>query len=166
MASPLVSTLLIEAPVNRHSAQLHRDPKALTDAVTPYLQTGLRRGNPVVVIACPLHTDLFLARLREDDLDPAVFLKAGQLELHDAELTLRKFMRNDMPDWEDFRRSMGSIFERIRAFGQGPTRAYGETVNVLWHEGKQEAASRLEEYWNELTRAYPFSQFSANGGSE
>src|SRR6266404_4592242 len=105
MSSPLVSALLIEAPVNRHFAQLHRDPQTLTDAVALYLQTGLRRRNPVVVIACPLHTDLFLTRLRGDNLDPAVFLKSGHLELHDAEQTLRKFMRNDMPDWEDFRRA-------------------------------------------------------------
>jgi hypothetical protein len=166
MASPLVSAQLIDAPVNRHFAQLHRDPQALTDAVTLYLQTGLRRGNPVVVIASRGHSDLFLARLRKDGLDPAAFLKSGQLELHDAELTLRKFMRNDMPDWGDFRRAMGAIFERVRAFGRGTTQAYGETVNVLWHEGKQEAAIRLEEYWNELTRLYPFSQFSANGGNE
>ena len=159
MSSPPVSALLIEAPVNRHFAQLHRDPQALTDAVTPYLHTGLRRRNPVVVIACRKHTDLFLTRLREDGLDPGAFLKSGQLELHDAELTLRKFMRNDVPDWEDFRRAMASIFERVRAFGRGTTRAYVEMVNMLWHEGRQEAAIRLEEYWNELARLYPFSLF-------
>src|SRR5256886_2093209 len=159
MSSPLVSALLIEAPVNRHFAQLHRDPEALTDAVTLYLQTGLRRGNPVVVIASRIHTDLFLNRLREDGLDPATFLKSGQLELHDAELTLRKFMCNDVPDWEEFRQAMASIFERVRAFGRGTTRAYGEMVNLLWQEGKQEAAIRLEEYWNELARLYPFSLF-------
>jgi hypothetical protein len=159
MSAPLVSALLVEAPVNRHFAQLHRDPQALTEAVTLYLQTGLRRGNGVVVIASPVHTDLFLTGLREDDLDPAKFLKSGQLELHDAELTLRKFMRNDMPDWEDFRHAMASIFERVRAFGRGTTRAYGETVNLLWQEGKQEAAIRLEDFWNELARLYPFSLF-------
>jgi len=159
MSSPLVSALLIEAPVNRHFAQLHRDPQALTDAVTLYLQTGLRRGNAVVVIATPAHTDRFLTRLREDDLDPGVFLKSGQLELHDAELMLRKFMQNDVPDWADFRHAMAAVFERVRAFGRGTTRAYGEMVNLLWHEGKPSAAIRLEEFWNELARLYPFSLF-------
>jgi hypothetical protein len=159
MTSSLVSALLIEAPEHGHFAQLHRDPQALTDAVTLYLQTGLRRGNGVVVIATPEHIDRFLTQLKEDGNDTGAALKSGQLELHDAELTLRKFMRNEMPDWEDFRRSLGAVFERIRAFGRGTTRAYGEMVNVLWQEGKQEAAIRLEEYWNELGRLYPFSLF-------
>jgi MEDS: MEthanogen/methylotroph, DcmR Sensory domain len=159
MTSTLVSELLVEAPVNRHFAQLHRDPQALADAVSLYLQTGLRRGNGVVVIAARTHTELFLTRLREDGLDPGVCLKSGQLELHDAELTLRKFLRNDMPDWNDFRRAMAAIFERVRAFGRGTTRAYSEMVNMLWQEGQQEAAIRLEESWNELARLYPFSLF-------
>jgi len=159
MTTSLVSSLLIEAPVDRHFAQLHRDPQALTAAVTLFLQSGLRRGNGVVMIASREHTDLFMAGLREEGLDPGVFLKSGQLELHDADWTLRKFMRNDMPDWEDFRRSLGAMFERVRAFGRGTTRAYGEMVDLLWHEGKQDAAIRLEEYWNELARLYPFSLF-------
>jgi hypothetical protein len=56
MTQPLVSALLIEAPVNRHFAQLHRDPRDLTDAVTLYLN-GLRRGSRSG-IASPTHTDL------------------------------------------------------------------------------------------------------------
>src|SRR5438132_1901680 len=159
MAAPLVRDLLTEAPVNRHFAQLHRDPQNLADAVTIYLGTGLRRGNALVVIATPQHTDLFLTRLRADDLDPSMFLKSGRLELHDAELTLRKFLRNDTPDWQDFRHALASIFERLRAFGRGTTRAYSGMVDLLWQEGKQAAAIRLEEYWNELARLYPFSLF-------
>ena len=159
MTRSLVSALLIEAPVNRHFAQLHRDPHALTDAVTLYLETGLRRGNGVVVIACPAHMDRFLTQLREHEVDPGQFLKSGQLELHDADLMLSKVMRHDQPDWDEFRRAVGAVFERVRAFGRGTTRAYGEMVNLLWQEGKQEAAIRLEEYWNELARLYPFSMF-------
>jgi hypothetical protein len=159
MTSSLVSALLIEAPVNRHFAQLHRDPQALTDAVTLYLQTGLRRGNGVVVIASPAHVELFLARLREDEIDAGVFLKSGQLEVLDAEQTLGRFMRSDVPDWELFRETIGTVLERVQAFGRGTTRAYGEMVNLLWQEGRQQAAIRLEEYWNELARLYPFSLF-------
>src|SRR6266446_8267470 len=159
MSSPPASALLIEAPVNRHFAQLHSDPQTLTDAVTLYLQTGLRRGNGVVVIASPAHTELFFKRLREDDLDPGVFLKTGQLELHDAELTLRKFMRNDEPDWQDFRHAMASVFDRVGAFGRGTTQAYSEMTNLLWQNGNHQAAIGLEEYWNELGRLYPFSLF-------
>jgi DcmR-like sensory protein len=159
MSTTFVNALLIDAPANRHFAQLHRDAQALTEAVTVYLQTGLRRGNGVVVIATPEHTERFRSRLREDGLDPGAYIKSGQLELHDAELTLRKFMRNDMPDWEDFRRAVGAMFERIRAFGRGTTRAYADLVDVLWQEGKAEAAIRLEDYWNELARVYPFALF-------
>jgi len=116
--STAVSALLIEAPVNRHFAQLHRDSQALTDAVTRYVETGLRRGNGVVVVASREHTELFLTRLREHELDPGAFLKAGQLELHDVVLTLGMFMRNDMPDWEQFRRAAGGILERVRVIDE------------------------------------------------
>src|SRR3989441_12720712 len=101
MTSSLVSSLLIEAPVNRHFAQLHRDQQALTEAVTLYLETGLRRGNGVVVIATPAHTERCVAGLRQTGLDPGHILKSEQLELHDAELILRKVMRDDMSDWDD-----------------------------------------------------------------
>lgn len=159
MSSTLVPAPLIEAPANRHFAQLHRDPRALTDAVTSYLEKGLRQGNPVVVIAVRGHAGLFLNRLREDGLDPSTFVRSGQLELHDAALTLRKFMRNDEPDWQDYRHAMASVFERVRAFGRGTTQAYSEMANLLWQDGKPEAAIRLEEYWNELAPQYPFSLF-------
>jgi hypothetical protein len=64
-----------------------------------------------------------------------------------------------VPIWTDFQRALGTVFDRVQAFGRGTTRAYGELVNVLWHEGKQRAAICVEEYWNELARLYRFSLF-------
>jgi hypothetical protein len=49
--------------------------------------------------------------------------------------------------------------DKAQAFGQGAPRAYGEMVNVLWKNGQEAAAIRLEEYWNDLARLYPFSLF-------
>jgi hypothetical protein len=41
---------------------------------------------------------------------------------------------------------------------QYPTvRAYGEMVDVLWRAGRQRAAIRLEEFWNELGKLQAFS---------
>jgi len=54
---------------------------------------------------------------------------------------------------------MASVFERVRAFGRDTTQAYSEMTNLLWQDGRPEAAIRLEEYWNELARLYPFSLF-------
>ena len=45
---------------------------------------------------------------------------------------------------------------------QYPTvRAYGEMVDMLWQQGKRDAAIRLEEYWNDLGKLQTFSLFCA-----
>lgn len=159
MASSDISALLIQAPVNRHFAQLHRDTRSLTDAVGLFAETGLRRGNGVVTIATPAHTELLLERLTQSGLDPEEFRRSGQLEILDAEAVLGRFMRGGMPDWTAFRHTVGTVLESVQALGRDITRAYGEMVNILWQDGHADAAIRLEEYWNELARLYPFSLF-------
>jgi hypothetical protein len=145
--------------VNRHFAQLHRDRQGLTESVALFLETGLRRGNPVVVAATQEHTALFLERLAASDVDPVALRKAGQLELLDADKLLGMIIRGEAPDWTEFRRVMGGVLERVKLCGRGTTRVYGELVNVLWQQGHTHAAIRLEEFWNELARLYPFSLF-------
>lgn len=159
MASSLVSALLIEAPVNRHFAQLHRDAQGLTDAVSLFVETGLRRGNPVVIAAGREHMQLFADRLRQNELDPTALSKAGQLEMLDAEKLVGMVMARGTPDWLEFRRVLGGVLDRVRECGRGTTRVYGEMVNILWQQGHAHAAIRLEEFWNELARLHPFSLF-------
>ena len=54
----------------------------------------------------------------------------------------------------------------------GSVRAFGEMVGLLWVDGQRSAATRLEEYWNELLSGSTLSLFCAypidvfNGGSE
>jgi len=159
MPSSDISALLIEAPVNRHFAQLHRNTRSLTEAVGLFAETGLRRGNGVVAIATSDHTEKLLERLAQNGLDPEEFRRSGQLEILDAESMLSRFMHGDRPDWTDFKHTVGTVLESVQAFGRNVTRAYGEMVNILWQDGRAHAAIRLEEYWNELARLYPFSLF-------
>ncbi len=154
-----VSALLIDAPVDRHFAQLHRDDEQRTAAVSLYLEAGLRRGAGVVMMASDENTGTYMDRLAAAGLDPERRRRCGQLVVLDAEAALARFMRGSTPDWLDFRRVVGGSLEAVRVFGGINTRVYGEMVNLLWQRGEAKAAVQLEHYWNDLARLHPFSLF-------
>jgi len=136
-----------------HIVQTYQDPAFLADAVAEYLGTGLRRGEAAIVIARPQHVAKFREKLGTAG-------EGGQLIVLDAEETLARFMADGMPQWNAFREVIGGLIAQVRL--QYPAvRAYGEIVDILWQEGKREAAIRLEEFWNELTRLQTFSLFCA-----
>src|SRR5688572_4950698 len=155
------SALLLDAPVGRHFAQVHRSPESLIQSVGLYIETGLRRRNAVAIIAIEQHIEGFRAHLKKGGLNADSYLESGQLQFLDAEGTLKKIMRGDVPSWRDFRRTIGGVLEKAKSFGPVATRAYGEMVNVLWRQGRAKAAARLEEFWNEIGKDYPFSLFCA-----
>lgn len=160
-SSPTYSALLLDAPVDRHFAQIHQTREALVEAVGLYVQTGLKRHNGVAVIATLPNLDAIRGRLSKAGRDLSGCLKSGQLQLLDAEATLARIMNGDLPVWREFRRVVGGVLEKARSFDLSATRAYGEMVNVLWRQGNARAAIRLEEYWNEIAKDYPFSLFCA-----
>ena len=145
--------LLREPSCGDHIVQTYQDPAFLADAVGEYLATGLARGEAAIVIARPENTARFLQKL-EAPADP------GQLLVLDAQQTLARFMAGGMPQWKPFHEAIGGLIAQVRL--QFPTvRAYGEMVDILWQQGNRDAAIRLEEYWNELTRLQTFSLFCA-----
>jgi hypothetical protein len=159
MSAPEPNTLLISAPVGRHFAQLHRDVAALSESVALFAEAGLRRGSGVVIIATDANTALFLEQLKLKNLDTDAYARTGHLKLLNAGVVLSQFMKGGMPEWTEFKRTIGPVLESAHVVGQGAPRAYGEMVNVLWQSGQHAAAIRLEEYWNDLAKLYPFSLF-------
>jgi hypothetical protein len=155
------ATILSKAPQGRHICQFHRETGSLADAVGLFAGTGLQRGDVVILIATPEHLRAFYDALRRMQLDPDTAREDGQLIVLDAHTTLDGFMRNGTPDWALFRRAIGSVLETTAVKKHRAVRAYGEMVSLLWREGNPEAAIRLEEYWNELSRIYPFTLFCA-----
>src|SRR5688500_1774116 len=119
-----------------HIVQTYQDPAFLADAVAEYLGTGLRRGEAAIVIARPQHA----AKFREKIGAPGEG-EGGQLIFLDAEETLARFMADGMPQWNAFHQVIGGLIAQVRL--QYPAvRAYGEMVDILWQEGKREAAIR------------------------
>lgn len=143
-----------------HIVQTYQDAAFLTDAVCEYLGTGLARGEAAIVIARPENIAGFLRKLESLGVQPEEAIRSEQLRLLDAEQTLARFMADGMPQWKAFHEVIGGLIAQVRL--QYPSvRAYGEMVDILWQQGDRDAAIRLEEYWNELTRLQTFSLFCA-----
>ncbi|HUQ75661.1 MAG TPA: MEDS domain-containing protein [Burkholderiales bacterium] len=152
--------LLKQPALGDHIVQTYQDHQFLADAVGEYIGSGLRSGDAAVIIARPAHRAAFTRRLAREGIDVNGAIAAGQLRLFDAEETLARFMCAGMPDWDAFRALIGGIIAELR-LQYGTVRAYGEMVDILWQDGRRDAAIRLEEHWNELGELQTFSLLCA-----
>lgn len=149
--------LITEAPNGRHFAQLHKDAQALADSVSLFVSTGLRRGDAVIVVAPASRNNMYLARLSDNERE--TWTSSGRLTLFDSQAMLNRIMLGGMPEWAEFRATVGPVIEKAKRCGGPNTRVYGEMVNDLWRAGNTAAAIHLEEHWNQLARLYKFCLF-------
>ena len=145
-----------------HTVQFYEDEAFLRETVARYLGAGLIADEPVVVIATEPHRRAFQESLAAKGFDVERASAAGRLTVLDARATLDAFMVAGMPEWEPFRTLVGGTIDRCLAASERKrVRLYGEMVDVLWRDGNPQAAIRLEELWNDLGRAQPFSLLCA-----
>jgi hypothetical protein len=137
-------------------AFLYVDSESLCDALAEYVGSALDRGEAAVLIAIEPHFDGLRARLEADGRDSTVLCSDGQMICIDAATCLAEIMHGREPDYEAFHSVVGEIIAETRGRFPGLL-AYGELVNLLWHQGNAEAADRLERWWNELIAQHGFS---------
>jgi signal transduction histidine kinase/ActR/RegA family two-component response regulator len=141
-----------------HTVQFYEDEAFLQENVARYLGAGLIADEPVLVIATEPHRRAFQESLAAKGFDVERASAAGRLSFLDARATLDAFMVGGMPEWERFRSVVGgTIDDCLAACERKRVCLYGEMVDVLWRDGNPQAAIRLEEFWNDLGRARPFS---------
>ena len=152
---------LLQEPLGgNHFVQVYKEEGFLLEAVAEYVETGLRRGEGVVIIATPSHCAAFVQQLEGNGVAAGEALQRGQLLLLDADETLARFAPGGMPEWQSFHTLIGGVIAKLRL--EYPTvRAYGEMVDLLWRRGEREAAIRLEEFWNDLAGLQTFSLLCA-----
>ena len=78
----------------------------------------------------------------------------------DADQTLSRFMRGDLPDTELFDDVVGTLLRKLAVTGRR-MRAYGEMVALLWARGNVAGALALEDRWNALQESVSFSLMCA-----
>jgi hypothetical protein len=141
-----------------HAVQFYKDEGSLAETVAQFLADGLKIGEPAIIVATPSHTASVKERLQALGLNPQELRRTGELQFLDASKLLSAFMVDGVPDPFLFKSNVGDVIERLcQGRTPCPIRAYGEMVDLLWQEGNQEGAIKLEILWNQLATNYEFS---------
>lgn len=156
-----------ESDLSAHFVQFYESDAFLEDAVSSFLGAGLGTGSACIMIAMPDHRAGIERLLESNGLDLDAARARNRYISLDAEEALARFMIDGQPDPEQFFAMLGGLMAQVSE-SQKPLRIFGEMVAVLWNEGKQRAALRLESLWNELSSisshfllfcAYPMQSF-------
>ena len=140
-----------------HSVQFYQDPDTLCRIVGTFLSEGLQQAQAAIVIATPDHMRFIEHCLRSASHDVDALKRLGDLVTLDARETLDTFMVNAVPDAAAFRHNLGQVIaQACRGRNLCTVRAYGEMVDVLWKDGLEAAAIRLETLWNQLANTHDF----------
>ena len=152
------NTVLVPESGHFHAVRFYEDAASLAKMVAGFVAEGLITGQPAILIATPEHRHAINQQLLDMGFSLDQLKNQHNLLVLDASETLATFMVDGMPNAQRFEEVMIPV---IDAACNNRTdcviRAYGEMVDVLWKEGKEAAAIRLEMLWNQLARSRRFS---------
>ena len=145
-------------PHGYHAVRFYENEKSLSQIVADFLAEGLAAGNPGIVVATPSQRAAIVRELVARSLDVIELQRSNDLVLLDGRDTLATFMTDGTLDAEAFKAIMcEAITSACRGRVDCTVRIYGQMVDILWQEGKQDAALRLEMLWNQLAQTHVFS---------
>ena len=143
---------------HRHAVQFYSNEQSLFNTVTGFLSEGIVTGQTAIVIATESHRTGILAGLGRRFIDVERARRTGDLVVLDAHELMGTFVVDETPNPELFEYNVGMVFDQaLKVRGRTLIRAYGEIVDVLWKEGRTEAAIKVEILWNNLAAKYGFA---------
>jgi hypothetical protein len=144
---------------HHHAVQFYGEEKTLFESVASFLGQGFLDGQPALIIATAAHSAAILSHLQQRMIDVKRAQRLGDLMVLDAHAMLDAFMENGVPNPVRFENTFGPAISRMSANRARATcvRAFGEMVDVLWQQGRCEAAITLESLWNDLANRHGFA---------
>lgn len=139
---------------SEHFVQFYENDAFLIDSLSTFIGAGLRAKDVCIVIATQPHKNNLVAKLQANELDisSCIFL--------DAKTILSQIMIDGLPDAQRFEKVVGKLVADASTKGRR-VRAFGEMVALLWAEGNEAGALRLEQLWNDLAIKCSFILFCA-----
>ena len=140
-----------------HSVHFYTHEEALVARLHNIVQSDLKSGNSVLVVATEEHRIQLAAALEESGTD--IQNCKGCLEMFDARETLAQFMIDGHPSDKRFSQIVGSLMANARNKAKNAHRGltvFGEMVALLWQDGNKVAALELERMWNDALQERSF----------
>jgi DNA-binding NarL/FixJ family response regulator len=136
-----------------HEVQFYSDDAVFLKRVTDFIGAALKVSHAAVVFATQPHRDGLLQGLKAKGVDVDGAIQQGAYISLDAAETLSMFMVNDWPDavrfFDGFTKLIESALKGTKAV-HPRVAVFGEGVALLWAEGNEDAAIRLEQLGNDL----------------
>ncbi len=143
-----------------HFVQFYETDGYLLNSLGGFVGSGLSTGEAAIVVATKAHREQLEELLQAYGLDVEAARASGQYVALDAAELLAQLMLDGTFEPGHFAETVGGLIKRAGA-GRHRVRIFGEMVALLWADGKQDSALRLEDLWNELQQTHPFSLFCA-----
>jgi len=140
-------------PEGEHVLQLYPQGAAETGIGTTFAAEGLQQACSVAVIGTSALWQKLLRQLEASGSDAQGAAAEGRLRLFSAQAILAA------PQPDDTLRAI----VRFAHARPGGLRVISELSDLLWRQGRQEAALAMERRWNALARAEAFSLLCACG---
>ena len=146
--------------MGEHIVQLYQDEADLVDALARFAGSGLAHGEGVIVIGSAPRWNALTTQLRGGGIDTHGAVLRGQLRLFGSRVILASCMSHGVPDRLLFNEAIGGILGLMRM--RYPTlRVFAELTDLLWAEGRREAAETIERFWNALAEPQGLSLLCA-----
>ena len=142
---------------SRHDVTFYSDDQRFLNELAQFVAGALKSGSSAVIAATESHREGLLSRLRIHDPNIGAAMEQRRYIAVDAAHTLSTFMVNSMPDRGLFMKTFGNLVHsaaKASKSGNSHVSVFGECMHLICAEGNAEAAIRMEEFGNELTRTH------------
>jgi DNA-binding NarL/FixJ family response regulator len=140
-----------------HEVLFYSDDAVFLEGFTRFIAAALKAGNAAILVATKSHRDSLIQRLKAEGVNVDRANQQGTYISLDAANSISTIMVDGLPDPSRYFESISGLIEAASeaAKAEHPRVAIcGERVGLLWAEGKKDAAIRLEQLGNDLTKTH------------
>jgi len=143
-----------------HFVQFYEHEQTLIGSLGEFVHRAIAAGGSAIVVASAAHVEALEQDLRVRMIDVAGARETRRLVVLDARRTLDALLVDGSPDADRFAAVIEPLVAEAAARSANVA-VFGEMVALLWSDGREDAAVRLEALWNDLLARYRFSLYCA-----